>query len=141
MKKTLKEKIKLLANKKPCYGCYQPLTSNHNAKTCKQRLLCRICKEYIPTRMHNYIKKASEEYTEHKDGTKDTVKCASVKGKLDTEGISMCVVPVWVGHRNSRKMVITYVMLDNCSQGSFIKYEIIEDLDISGRKLKLSQRH
>ena len=91
--------------------------------------------------MHNYIKKASEEYTEHKDGTKDTVKCASVKGKLDTEGISMCVVPVWVGHRNSRKMVITYVMLDNCSQGSFIKYEIIEDLDISGRKLKLSQRH
>ena len=40
----------------------------------------------------------------------------------------MCVVPVWVGHRNSRKMVKTYAMLDNCSQGSFIKNEIIKDL-------------
>ena len=50
----------------------------------------------------------------------------------------MCVAPVWVGHRNSRKMVKTYAMLGNCSQGSFIKDEIIEDLGISGRKLKLS---
>ena len=90
--------------------------------------------------MHSYVKKASEEYTEYKDGTKDTVKCASVKGKLDTEVISICVVPVWVGHRNSRKMVKTYAMLDNCSQGSFIKDEIIEDLGIPGTKLKLSPK-
>ena len=61
MKKTLKETTKLLANKRLCYGCYQPMTSNHNAKTCKQRLLCRICKEYHPTGMHDYVKKASEE--------------------------------------------------------------------------------
>ena len=114
------------------------MTSNHNAKTCKQRLLCGICKEYHPTGMHAYVTKASEENTESKDGTKDTVKCASVKGKIDTEVIHMCVVPVWVGHRNSRKMVKTYAMLDNCSQGSFIKDEIIEDLGLSGRKLKLS---
>ena len=138
MEKTLKERTKLLANKRLCYGCYQPMTSNHNAKTCKQRLLCRICKEYHPTGMHGYVKKASEEYTEYKDGTTDTVKCALVKGKLKTEVRSMCVVPVWVGHRNSRKMVKTYAMLDNCSQGSFIKDEIIEDLGIPGTKLKLS---
>ena len=37
------------------------------------------------------------------------------KGKRDTEVISVCVVPVWVGHRNSRRMVKTYAMLDNCS--------------------------
>ena len=94
MEKTLKERTKLLANKKLCYGCFQPMTSNHNAKTCKQRLLCRICKEYHLTGMCGYVKKASEECTECKDDTKDTVKCASVKGKLDTEVISMCVVPV-----------------------------------------------
>ena len=120
IEKTLKERTKLLANKKLCYGCYQPMTSNHNAKTCKQRLLCRICKEYHPTGMHGYVKKASEEYTEYKDGTKDTVKCASVKGKLDTEVITMCVVPVWVGHRNSRGMVKTYAMLGNFSSSKFI---------------------
>ena len=138
MEKTLNERTKLLANKKLCYGCYQPMTSNHNAKTCKQRLLYRICKDYHPTRMHGYVKKGSEEYTEYKDGTKDTLKCASVKGKLDTEVISICVVPVWVGPRNSRKMVQKYAMLDNWSQGSFIKDEIIEDLGISCRKLKSS---
>ena len=76
MGKTLNERTKLLANKKLCYGCYQPMTSNHNAKTCKQRLLCRICKEYHPTGMHDYVKKATEKYTEPKDGTKDAVKCA-----------------------------------------------------------------
>ena len=58
------------------------------------------------------------------------------KRKLDTEVISMCLVPVWVGNRNYRKKVKTYAMLDNCSQGSFIKDEIIEDLGILSRKLK-----
>ena len=100
--------------------------------SCKQRLLWRNFREYHPTGTHGCIKKASKENIESKDDTKDTVKCASVKGRLDTE--VMCVVPVCVIHRNSRKMV----MLDNCSQGSFIKDEIIEDLGISGRKLKLS---
>ena len=138
MEKTLKERTKLLANKKLCYGCCQPMTSYHNAKTYNQRLICRICEEYHPTGMHGYVKKASEYNAESKDGTKDTVKFASIKGKLDTEVISMCVVPVWVGHRNSRKMVQTYATLDTCSQGSFIKDDIIEDLGISGRKLKLS---
>ena len=84
--------------------------------------------------MHSYVKKASEEYTEYKDA----VKCASVKGKPDTEVISMCVVPVWIVHRKSRKMVKTYAMLDNCSLASFIKDEIVEDLGISGTKLKMS---
>ena len=51
----------------------------------------------------------------------------------------MCVETVWVGHRNSRKMVKTYAMLDNCHQGSFIQDLIIEDL-IIGRKLKPSRK-
>ena len=80
--------------------------------------------------MDGYVKKASEEYTESKDGTKNAVKYGSVKGKLDNEVISACLVPVWVGQKNSIKMIKTYAMLDNCSQGSFIKDEIIEDLGI-----------
>ena len=64
--KTLKERIKLLANKKLCYGCYQPITSNQNAKTCKERLPCRTCKECLPIGMYGYIKKASEEILSRK---------------------------------------------------------------------------
>ena len=138
MEKTLKERTKLLANKKLCYGCYQPITSNHNFKTCKQRLLCRICKEYHPTGIHDCVKKFFEENTESEDRTKDTVKLATVKGEFDTEVISMCVVPIWVGHRNSRKLIKKHAVLGNCSQESFIKDEIIKDLGTLGRKLKLS---
>ena len=79
MEKTLKERTKLLANKKQCYD--QSMTSTHNAKTCKQRLLCRICQEYHPTEMHGYVKKVSEGNAESKDDTKHAGTCASVIGK------------------------------------------------------------
>ena len=46
----------------------------------------------------------------------------------------MCIVPIWVGHKNSTKMLKTYTMLDNCSIGSFIRDELIEDLGITERK-------
>ena len=58
--------------------------------------------------------------------------------KLEAGVISIIIVDVWVGHKSSRKMVKTYEMLDSCSQGFFIIEEIIEELGITGRKLKLS---
>ena len=63
-----------------------------------------------------------------------------MNGKLDAEVISMCIVAVWIVHKSSRKMVKTYAILDNCSQGFFINEEIIEGLGITERKLKLSRK-
>ena len=40
MEVTLKERIKFLAKKKYCYGCFQPMTYSHNAKVCTRRLTC-----------------------------------------------------------------------------------------------------
>ena len=58
MKKTLKEKTKLLAKEKCCYACYQPMSKNHNAKKCTPRLICRTCKEnYSAGMLEYYIKK------------------------------------------------------------------------------------
>ena len=59
-------KNQTLGHKKLCYGCYQPITSNQNVRTCKERLLCRTCKECHPIGMHGYIKKASEEILSRK---------------------------------------------------------------------------
>ena len=59
-----------------CYGCYQHMASNN------------IQQEYI-LMSRKFLKKN----TESKDCTKDIVKCASVKRKIDSEVISMCVVP------------------------------------------------
>ena len=60
--------------------------------------------------------------------SKESVKCASVNGKLEAEIISSCVVLIWVGHKSSKKMFKTYAMQDNCSQGSFIRDELIKIL-------------
>ena len=72
------------------------MTSNHNAKTCKQRLLCMTCKEHHPPGFHGYVKRVSEEEVESRDSTKCTVKCALVKEKLETEVTRMCAVLVSV---------------------------------------------
>ena len=32
---TVEERSKTLARKKLCYGCYTPITADHNARTCK----------------------------------------------------------------------------------------------------------
>ena len=42
MERTLKERIKFLVKQKFCYGCLKPMTEDHNAKTCAQRLTCTI---------------------------------------------------------------------------------------------------
>ena len=147
MKKTLKEKMKFLAKEKCCYAWYQPMSKNRNAKNCTQRLMCRTWKENHPTGMHEYYVRKCEgrkdgSLTErHSIQSKESVECASGNGKLEDEVISMCVVPIWVSHKNLAKMFKTYALLDNCSHGSFIKDELIEDLGITGRELELSLKH
>ena len=86
MKTTLKEKTKLLAKEKSCFACYQSMSKNHNAENCTQRLIC-------PTGMHEYCVRKCEDgkdesLTEtHSSESKQSVKCASVIGKLEAEVI------------------------------------------------------
>ena len=50
-----------------------------------------------------------------------------------TEGVfSMCVVPVKVQNENSDKEIMTFAMLDTCSQGTFTTTNLMEQLNISG---------
>ena len=49
----------------------------------------------------------------------------------------MCVVPVQIHHADSSKVLDTYAMLDNCSQGTFVKEKIIEVLGITGAETRV----
>ena len=60
-----------------------------------------------------------------------------VNWTLETEVVIMCVVPISVGHMNSTKMFTIYAMLDNCRHGYFIRDELTQNLEITGRKLQL----
>ena len=50
----------------------------------------------------------------------------------------MHVVPVQICHPDSSKVLDTYAMLDNCSQGTFVKEEIIEALGITGADARVT---
>ena len=48
----------------------------------------------------------------------------------------MCVVPVHIRHPDSNKVLDTYAILNNCSQGTFIKEEMTEALRITGAETR-----
>ena len=50
----------------------------------------------------------------------------------------MCIVPVKVRAAAQGKDVLTYAMLDNCSQGSFIQEALVKKMQTSGRKTTLN---
>ena len=50
----------------------------------------------------------------------------------------MCVVPVQISHPDSNKVLDTYAMLENCSQCTFVKEEIIETLGITGAETRVT---
>ena len=66
------------------------------------------------------------------------MKCNS--SSIESKIISMCVVPVKVNHSKSKKEFSTYAMLDNCSQGTFIKEDIQKKLGAVGREADTTVR-
>ena len=100
MKKSIEERSKFLARNKLCYGCYMPISSDHNARSCKQRRVCTIldcCSQgtFINTDLARKLKA---------DGMKTTIKIKTLNGEdtQESEAISGLKVsksigkPVWI---------------------------------------------
>ena len=145
MEKPLDERIRIFRKGKLCYGCPKPITKDHNAKNCQQRLTCRTCAACHPKILHGYVPKvkkdssqsaANSECSSRNTAGEENVTCASVNGNFDAVVISMCVVPIKISHQNCETTIRTYAMLDNCSQASFIKQYLLKRLDVDGHNLK-----
>ena len=52
--------------------------------------------------------------------------------------ISICVVHVKVSYGRTKKQISTYAMVDNCSQGCFMKGSITNNLGADGRKTEIT---
>ena len=48
------ERSSYLAENKLCFRCFDPISSNHSAKTCSKRIICKECKNYHPTALYGY---------------------------------------------------------------------------------------
>ena len=150
MDKVLKERIRFLARKKLCYGCLTPMSDGHNASSCKHRMTCTKCNGNHPTLLHGYIPKSKLGKDEEARGKieKDAIKSnfagfcnitsVSTKGSSSAKIISMCIVPVKIKREGIDKEILTYAMLDNCSQGSFIHDVLLEQLGANGIKTTLN---
>ena len=80
------------------------MRKSHNARNCTQRITCRSCKEIYNGMHEYYIRKREYGRDGSSTESKESIKCAFVNGKQEAEVISMCVVPISVGHKNSTKM-------------------------------------
>ena len=146
---TVNDRSRYLAKNKLCFGCYDPISSNHSAKTCSKRIICKECKNYHPTALHGYqYKKQKSEPGKNDDEKKEETqlsnRCTEIEDfsnvsiNQETSMVSMCVVPVIVKHKNSSREVKTFAMLDNCSQGTFVKEDLLKKLKIGGRATSIS---
>ena len=129
---TVEERSKSLSMQKLCYGCYEVSSPKHTARNCPRRN-CKICLAKHPTGLHGYkIRSKNDSKNDY-----DPDNCANIKDihceSIRTgEVLSMCVVLVKVRHKNSDKEIITFAILDTCSQGTFITTSLMEQLNISG---------
>ena len=131
MSQSTEERSKFLYRNKLCYGCYKTISKQHNGRSCKHRRTCKICKGNHPSGLHGYKPKKADGNS--KDGENEKpppLKNASIK--CSSKLISMCVVPIKISHTNSSKVLAVHAMLDNCSQGTFVKEDIISVLGING---------
>ena len=129
LRKSAEERKRFVFKSRLCFSCYEPSSAGHSAKTCPKRRTCNICKMSHPTGLHGCTR-------ERVDFNKDqpTVKLPHFKENpfvappdkvksscttLHASVISLCVVPVRL--YSKVKQVSTYALLDNGSQGSFLK--------------------
>ena len=122
----VKERSKFPTKQKLCYGCYEEISSTHTARNCPKQRECKICLGKHPTGLHVF-QFSSKKADGNKSSTDDdkTVKsnCAYVGDSHnnytgDLTVLSMCVVPVRIQHEKSNKEVISFAMLEVCSQGT-----------------------
>ena len=114
----LDERHKRVFQSRLCFGCLGPVSSDHNGKTCDNRRKCLVCQENHPTTLHGG-KSLSVSFT-----------------SLPTTSISMCVVQVQLWHKDNPDTKTTvYALLDECSTGTFIRDDVLDDLGVPDNDL------
>ena len=69
--KDLQEKRRLLFDHKLSYGCSSPVSASHNARNCKKRKECKVCKKRHSTSLHGYKTEKPKEKLEKSREEKD----------------------------------------------------------------------
>ena len=122
-----------------CYDCFKAISMSHNSRTYNDRPICQISKKKHPAGLHGYTSKhkAGDDNSSASDGTQNVTfktSCAkfddvSCSTPCSDEIVNMSIVPIKIRYVNKRKEVITYALLDNCTQETFVVEDIIHRLE------------
>ena len=115
--------------------CFSCLKRGHLAKECNRPRKCEECGGKHPTSFHGYRKALSKPEDIHPEGSSETIESHAIR---NDDFISMCTVPVSIKLNQNR--VLTYALLDNCSQGTFIDSDLLSKLGSNFPETELSVR-
>ena len=145
---TGEEQFHFIRSRKLCDNC---LSSFHFSAGCKRRHACTIPECGIPRGIHDSVvafeRKRNEQMGKpHGKQMENSVKQTGYCGSTNANGVDgagsddkvMSVVPVKVKGRGSQNVVTTYALLDSGSTGTFCSESLLEQLDIKGKKCKIS---
>lgn len=143
-KLSLTERKKSVFEQRLCYGCLQ---KNHMSKNCKRRHTCAVCNKKHPTLLHenkevmsNGFKVRSDKHfkPESESGNNSIPAAVSFKVSHKTDCNTSMIVPVWVSTSDNQfKEVLTYAMLDNQSDATFILEDLAKSIGCKATEVKL----
>ena len=137
------------------------MDKGHISAKCKDRRTCVVCNKRHPTSLHGLkierrpsLNKPKLEESDVRpcppkprprpdkseskpDPKSSPVTCGILSNSADLN-LSMCVVPIILRHEDSKSDIVTYALLDNCSQACFISEEIISLMSLKTTQTNLT---
>ena len=139
MAQSIEDRSKILYKRKLCYKCLSEISKEHNAKSCSKGRSCKVCNGSHPTVLHG-VKLKKKGNHGNNDSKERGVEIAYPSINTGSDIISMWIVLVQIRQRESGKVLQTYALLDNCSQGKFILDQLTKDLYIPEKKHPLPSK-
>ena len=149
MKKSIEERSKFLARKKlimvvinqfQCHTMQEIAMTDDYTRFVKRSLLLAymVTLQSITLEMIILVHQM-----EHKKNVTFKSNCAkfddiSCSASCSDEIVSICIAPVKIRYVNKRKEVTKYTLMNNCSQGTFVREDVIHKLVASGTRTKIT---
>ena len=83
MSQTVEDRREVLCKNKLCYDFYGCVSKDHNARNCKHRRSCKICKEKYPTGLYGFRPKKEGIKKDSRNGDNKQIKiiCTTVQSR------------------------------------------------------------
>ena len=150
--RSLDDRKQFLIQNRMCFACYGPMSSQHNARLCERRRVCRICGNSHPTGLHGFrIESPRQQNHEnqssylnsvnpdnHRDVNSHATICVT---DACVNSMTMSIVMVRLSNDMDPSREITvYAALDSMSTASFISEDVWKHLGSPGEPTEISVR-